>query len=237
MAAAKPVPIATVIGYPSDGSSTLSAKLQDLKDAKDQGLLTDEEFSTSRALAIANLTGSVPVVTAVGSSTTYAEAFPQTSAAEGNCDNDAAANSSTAAVMERLEPEGRRSSLIAPSGQPQRGYLYRCRFCSAELVLPGYLGMAIPDVRLCWILPTCWLGFSWGCYKCRKCGLENQESDGGDCSHVCNTCHNKEHCHYQCVPGPGFLLWAYQGTVGGAPSPSCCESLIRMPAACALPCY
>ena len=65
----------------------------------------------------------------------------------------------------------------------------------------------------------------------------NEESDGGDCSHICMHCHDKEKCHYQCVPGPGYMLWAYQGTVGGAPAPGCCESVALTTMACAMPCY
>ena len=61
----------------------------------------------------------------------------------------------------------------------------------------------------------------------------NEESDGGDCSHICMHCHDKEKCHYQCVPGPGNMLWAYQGTVGGEPAPGCCESVALTTMACA----
>ena len=49
----------------------------------------------------------------------------------------------------------------------------------------------------------------------------NEQADGGDCSHVCNTCHDKSRCGYNgVVPGPGYMLWKYTGVVGdGVPQP------------------
>jgi len=116
-------------------------------------------------------------------------------------------------------------------------YRYVCSYCEAELLLDNYKGEFLPDIRTCWIMPTCWLGFSWGCFQCRKCGKTNQESDGGDFSHVCNDCHDKSRCGYQCRPGPSYMLWKFVGVVGdGVTEGDMSGGCFTGRALCAVPC-
>jgi hypothetical protein len=119
-----------------------------------------------------------------------------------------------------------------------KGYKYKCNFCSKSIIVKSYKGARIPDIRMCWIVPTCFLGFSWGTFQCRGCGTSNEAADGGDCSHVCTRCHDREKSHYQCVPGPGYMMYSFVEACGGAePPPNIVVGAALSLVAAVVPCY
>lgn len=106
----------------------------------------------------------------------------------------------------------------------QSKYVYKCKYCTTTIEYDSYQGLEVQDEILCYLVPcgcmffllpqilSCGLikpcGCYWRCFKCKKCGLENEKADDGDCSHFCHRCHDTSLRHpvnCYCVPGHSYL--------------------------------